>query len=122
MQSETQAMVEEVREARQRLARHLADLHRLHIAFLADARALKQFTLQGRSRVEVELVAELLEQYLSASDAFLENMRGRMESRLGLLRRGEPLIDGRAEDAPGHGAFWLMFSRLCSLLRRLERR
>jgi hypothetical protein len=122
MQSETPAMVEEVREARQRLARHLADLHRLHIAFLADARALKQFTLQGRSRVEVELVAELLEQYLSASDAFLENMRGRMESRLGLLRRGEPLIDGRAEDAPGHGAFWLMFSRLCSLLRRLERR
>ncbi len=122
MSTETPAMADDVREARLRLARHLADLHRLHLAFLADARTLKRYTLEGRARVEAELVAELLEQYLSASDAFLENMRGRMESRLGLLRRGEPLLEGRAEDAPGHGAFWLMFSRLCAVLRRLERR
>ena len=114
---------DEVREARLRLARHLAELHRLHLAMLADARGLKRFTTAGRPLVEVELMAELLEQYLSASDAFAENMRGRMEARLGLLRRGEPQGAGiRAEDAPGHGSFWLIYSRLCAVLRRLERR
>ena len=88
-----------------------------------EARGLKRFTTAGRSSVETETVAELLEQYLSASDAFLENMRGRMEARLGLLRRGEPQVGGReAEHAPGHGAFWLVFSRLCAVLRRVERR
>ncbi len=114
--------IDEVREARQKLARHLAEMHRLHLAILADSRALKRFTGQGRPLVETELVADLLEQYLSASDAFLENMRGRMEARLGLLRRGEPHVNGKPEDAPGHGGFWLIFSRLCAVLRRLERR
>jgi hypothetical protein len=60
----------------------------------------------------------MLEQYLGASGAFLENMRGRFEARLGLLRRGEPRIGANPEDAPGHGAFWLGFSRLCVVLRR----
>jgi hypothetical protein len=110
------------REARARLARHLTELHRLHLAMLADTRALKRFTTAGRPLVETELVSELLEQYLSATDAFLENMRGRMENRLGLLRRGEPAVNGRPEDAPGHGGFWLLFSRLCALLRRIERK
>ena len=113
---------DDAREARLRLARYLADLHRLHLAILADARGLKRFTIGGRPLVEVELTADLLEQYLSATDAFLENMRGRMEARLGLLRRGEPSVGGRPEDAPGHGGFWLIFSRLCAVLRRLERR
>lgn len=114
---------DEVREARQKLARHLAELHRLHLAILADARRLKRFTTAGRPLVEVELTADLLEQYLSAGDAFLENMRGRMEARLGLLRRGEPQVGGgHPEDAPGHGGFWLVYSRLCAVLRRLERR
>lgn len=113
---------EEVREARLRLARHLGELHRLHLTMLAECRGLKRFTAAGRSSAEMELTAELLEQYLSASDAFLENARGRMEARLGLLRRGEPTVNGRAEDAPGHGGFWLTFSRLCAVLRRVEGR
>lgn len=113
---------DEVREARLKLARHLAELHRLHLTILADARTLKRFTLAGRPLVEVELTADLLEQYLSAGDAFLENMRGRMEARLGLLRRGEPQGRAGPEDAPGHGGFWLIYSRLCAVLRRMERR
>ncbi|MFL1462673.1 hypothetical protein ACI6QG_10750 [Roseococcus sp. DSY-14] len=114
---------EEAREARARCARLLAELHRLHLAMAQEARGLKRFTAAGRSSVESETVAELLEQYMSASDAFLENMRGRMESRLGVLRRGEPQLAGRdAAAAPGHGAFWLVFSRLCAVLRRIERR
>jgi len=110
------------REARARLLRHMTELHRLHLALLADMRGLKRFTTEGRPLVETELVSETLEQYLSATDAFLENMRGRMEARLSLLRRGEPVANGRAEDAPGHGGFWLLFSRLCALLRRIERK
>ena len=113
---------DDAREARTRLARHLAELHRLNLAILSETRGLKRFTLAGRPLVETELVADMLEQYLSATDAFLENMRGRMEARLGLLRRGEPVVNGRPEDAPGHGGFWLIFSRLCAVLRRLERR
>lgn len=115
-------MAEELREARLRLARQLADLHRLHLSMLAECRGLKRFTAAGRSSAEMEVTAELLEQYLCASDAFLENMRGRTEARLGLLRRGEPLVNGRPEDAPGHGGFWLSFSRLCAALRRIEAR
>lgn len=118
----TPELADEVREARVRCARHLGDLHRLHLAMLAESRGLKRFTTAGRSNAEIEIVAELLEQYLSASDAFLENMRGRMEARLGLLRRGEPLVNGKPEDAPGHGGFWLTFSRLCAVLRRVSRR
>jgi len=116
------ATAEEVREARMRLTRHLTDLHKLHLTLLAETRGLKRFTSAGRASAEIEITAEMLEQYLSASDAFLENMRGRVEARLGLLRRGEPLVNGRAEDAPGHGAFWLSFSRLCAVVRRAARR
>jgi len=118
----TPEFTDEVREARIRCARHLGDLHRLHLAMLAESRGLKRFTAAGRTSAEIEIVAELLEQYLSASDAFLENMRGRMEARLGLLRRGEPLVNGKPDDAPGHGGFWLTFSRLCAVLRRVSRR
>ena len=114
---------EDAREARARCARLLAELHRLHLAMAQEARGLKRFTAAGRSSVEAETVAELLEQYLSASDAFLENMRGRMEARLPTLRRGEPQAAGREPDAvPGHGPFWLVFSRLCAVLRRVEAR
>lgn len=111
-------MDEDVRDVRVRCTRHLAELHRLHLTLLGEARWLKRFAAEGRASVEIEIVAELMEQYLSASDAFLENMRGRMEARLGLLRRGEPLVNGRADEAPGHGSFWLSFSRLCAMLRR----
>lgn len=112
---------DDVREARARLVKHLVDLQRLHVALAEDTRALKSFTNAGRPRVEIELASELLEQYLASSNAFLENMRGRFEARLTLLRRGEPVVNGRAENAPGHGPFWLSFSRLCAVLRRAEK-
>ena len=115
---ETDTLADEARETRLRIARHLADLHRLHLALAQDSRALKRFTLGGRPGFEIEIAAELIEQYLGSSDAFLENMRGRFEARLGLLRRGEPRQGPEPEDAPGHGAFWLAFSRLCAVLRR----
>ena len=110
-----------VREARERLAHHLAELHRLHAALANDSRALKQFTVENRAQTEIELASEMLEQYLASSGAFLENMRGRFETRLGLLRRGEPVVNGSREAAPGHAAFWLAFSRLCAVLRRTQR-
>jgi hypothetical protein len=112
-------------EARRRIARHLAELHRLHLALAEESRALKRFTAEGRAGVEAEIAAEMLEQYLGSSDAFLENMRGRFEARLGLLRRGEPRLGAHPEhpeQAPGHGNFWLGFSRLCAVLRRLAAR
>ncbi|WP_135465683.1 hypothetical protein [Crenalkalicoccus roseus] len=112
-------VAERAREARLRIARHLAELHRLHLALAQESRALKRFTAEGQAAVEIEVAAEMLEQYLAASGAFLENMRGRFEARLGLLRRGEP---PGGEAAPGHGGFWLGFSRLCAALRRAEHR
>jgi hypothetical protein len=112
------------RAARQAIALHLAELHRLHIALAADSRALKALTLEGRAIAEIEIASELLEQYMAASGAFLENMRGRFEARLGQLRRGEPLGRDLApgQGAPGHGPFWYAFSRLCVALRQAERR
>jgi hypothetical protein len=114
--------IDAAREARLRMARLLAEQHRLHLALAQECRALKRFTLEGNALVEIEVAAEMLEQYLGASDAFLENFRGRFEARLGLLRRGEPQAGPHAEHAPRHGAFWLSFSRLCAVLRRAERR
>ena len=112
---------DEIRAARERLARHLADLHRLHLILSEDSRGLKAFTTAGQPLAEIELAAELLEHYLAASHAFLENMRGRFEARLALLRRGEPAAGLHRDTAPGHGAFWLAFSRLCAVLRRVDR-
>jgi hypothetical protein len=116
-----QTVQDDAREARARLAKHLVDLQRVHVVLAEDTRALKRFTTDGRARVEIELASETLEQYLSCSNAFLENMRGRFEARLAVLRRGEPLANGKAENAPGHGPFWLAFSRLCAVLRRAEK-
>lgn len=118
---QTSAITEPEREARARIARHLQDLHRLHLGLAEESRALKRFTTEGRAQVEIELATDLLEQYLGASGAFLENMRGRYEARLALLRRGEPAFGGRPENAPEHGAFWMAFSRLCAVLRRAGR-
>lgn len=112
---------DEIHAMRERLARHLAELHRAHLTLAADSRALKSFTAAGDPRAEIELASEMLEQYLAASSAFMENMRGRFEARLALLRRGEPAQGLRREDAPGHGAFWLAFSRLCAAVRRVGR-
>ena len=109
------------RDAREGLARHLAELHRVHIALANDSRALKGFTAADQAQTEIELASAMLEQYLAASGAFLENMRGRFEARLGLLRRGEPVVNGSRDAAPGHAAFWLAFSRLCAVLRRVQR-
>ncbi len=108
-------------DARERLARHLAELHRLHIALANDSRALKRFTAEDQAQTEIELASQMLEQYLAASGAFLENMRGRFEARLGLLRRGEPVVNGSRDSAPGHATFWLAFSRLCAVLQRVRR-
>ena len=118
---QTSAITEAEREARARIARHLQELHRLHLVLAEESRALKQFTTEGRAAVEISRATELIEQYLGASGAFLENMRGRFEARLALLRRGEPSFGGRPEQAPEHGAFWLGFSRLCAVLRRAGR-
>jgi hypothetical protein len=112
------------REARQTIARHLADLHRLHLALAADSRKLKALTHEGRGLAEIEIAAEMLEQYMAASGAFLENMRGRYEARLPILRRAEPRGTEIApgQGANGHGPFWYAFSRLCAALRQAERR
>ena len=115
-------VAERAKEARLRIARHLAELHRLHLALSTESRSLKRFTSDGYATVEIELASELVEQYLAETGDFLENMRGRFEARLGLLRRGEPVQGGKPELAPGHGAFWMSFSRLCAALRRAERR
>ena len=112
------AINEAEREARARIARHLQDLHRLHLALAEESRALKRFTTEGQARVEIAVATEMLEQYLGASGGFIENMRGRFEARLALLRRGEPAFGGRPDQAPEHGGFWLAFSRLCAVLRR----
>ena len=118
----TSAITTEEREARARIARHLQDLHRLHLALADESRTLKRFTTEGRARAEMEIATEMLEGYLGASAGFIENMRGRFEARLGLLRRGEPAFGQRPDEAPEHGAFWIAFSRLCAVLRRAERR
>ena len=112
------AISEAERDTRSRIARHMQELHRLHLALAEESRALKRFTTGGQAAVEIALAIELLEQYLGASGGFVENMRGRFEARLPLLRRGEPAFGGRPEEAPDHGAFWLGFSRLCAVLRR----
>ena len=109
------------RESRNRVAHHLADLHRLHLVLANDARAMKAFSFDGRALAEIELASEMLERYLAESSAFLENMRGRFEARLVFLRRGEPIANANRDDAPGHAEFWLAFSRLTALLRRIAR-
>ncbi len=118
---QTSAITEAEREARSRIARHLQELHALHLALAEESRALKRFTTEGRGRVEIDLAAELIEGYLGASAAFLENMRGRFEARLALLRRGEPAFGARPEQSHDHGPFWMSFSRLCAVLRRAGR-
>lgn len=118
MDSNSRAIGEAEREARARIARHLQDLHRLHLALAEESRAIKRFTTEGQAGVEIALATEMLEQYLGASAGFVENMRGRFEARLALLRRGEPAFGGRPDQAPERGAFWLAFSRLCAVLRR----
>jgi hypothetical protein len=109
------------RETRNRVAHHLADLHRLHLVLANDARSMKAFSFDGRALAEIELASEMLERYLAESSAFLENMRGRFEARLVFLRRGEPIANANRDDAPGHAEFWLAFSRLTALLRRIAR-
>ena len=110
-----------IRDARTRNAARMAELHRLHLALAEDARALKGFAFDGRAQAEIEVACDMLEQYLAASNAFLENMRGRFDARLALLRRGEPVARGNNEDAAGHAEFWLAFSRLTAVLRRAGR-
>ncbi len=110
-----------VQEARARMIGHLAALHRLHLVLADDARSMKAFSFDGRALAEIELASEMLEQYLAASNAFLENMCGRFDVRLTFLRRGAPAANGNREDAPGHAEFWLAFSRLTAVLRRAGR-
>lgn len=121
METRTPPAVEAERDARARILQHLQDLHRLHLLLAEESRTLKRFTTEGSPRAEIEIATEMLEGYLSASGAFLENMRARFEARLPLLRRGEPAFGAHAEQAPDHGAFWLAFSRLCAVLRRTGR-
>jgi len=110
-------LADEVQETRRRIAAHLTALHHINIALAQDSRNLKQFTANGQPLAEIEIAAEMLEQYMTSTESFLENMRGRFEARLGLLRRGEPRGSQGAEVA--HGAFWLAYSRLSVALRRM---
>jgi hypothetical protein len=115
----------DVAEARRNLTEHLAQAQKLHILFAEDSQALKLLGKNGFALSEIKLAYEMLEQYLAISDAFVENMRGRFEARLEFLRRSEPKVDGkpgREELAPGHTLFWLEFSRLTAVLRRIARR
>ena len=121
METKPNSIEDAARECRLRVAAHLQDLHRIHLALASDSRALKRFTTEGHARVELELASEMLELYMASSAAFLENMRGRFEARLPLLRRGEPAFGNHPERAPEHGAFWLSFSRLCAVLRRASK-
>jgi hypothetical protein len=100
----------------------LAELRRLHLALADTSRGLKDLTAEGHAGQEVALAAALLEGYLGETGAFLENMRGRFEARLPLLRRGEPNTRGRPTEGAAHGEFWMDFSRLCVALRRAEER
>lgn len=106
---ESDPMAAEARETRLRIAHHLAELHRVHLALAQESRGLKRFTLDGRAGTEIEIAAEMLEQYLGASSAFLENMRGRFEARLDLLRRAShgsaPTPRTRRAMAPSGSAF-----------------
>lgn len=115
---------EAARDLRLLIARHLADLHRLHITLASDSRRLKQLTADGQALAEIEIAAEMLEQYLAATGAFMENMRGRYAARMPTLRRGEPVgADAAPGQGPaGHGPFWYAFSRLAAALRQVERR
>ena len=115
----------DVVDARTRVARHLVELQKLHLVLASDSQSLKEFSASGGGLTEIRLGYELLEQYIAISDAFLENMRGRFEARLAVLRRAEPQIEGKpghAERAPGHTQFWLEFSRLTAALNRIARR
>ena len=117
--------VEKVAEARTKLVRQLAEMQRFHVQLAGLASLAKKFGNNGDGLVEIRLGYEMLEQYIAQSDAFLENMRGRFDARLGVLRRAEPLVGGRpnqADIAPGHNEFWLEFSRLSAVLRRIARR
>ncbi|MDR3524819.1 MAG: hypothetical protein P4L66_12040 [Acetobacteraceae bacterium] len=112
-------------DARLRMVRQLAEFQKFHVALAVQSSALKKFGNNGEGLAEIRLAYEMLEQYLAQTDAFLENMRGRFDARLGVLRRAEPQLDGRpnrADMAPGHNEFWLEFSRLTAVLRRIARR
>jgi len=112
-------------EARARMVRDLAELQKFHVTLATHTRSLKQFGDNGAGQAEIRLAYEMLEQYLAQTDAFLENMRARFDTRLGVLRRAEPQVNGRPNHpdlAPGHTEFWLEFSRLTSVLRRIARR
>ncbi len=112
-------LAEQAQDARRRIAHRLVELQQTLLALSEDSRALKTFGTGGHEQTELEIAAELIEQFLGITGAFAENLRGRYESRLALLRRGEPLLDGKPDHAPGHAAFWMAFSRLRAALRRL---
>ena len=62
MDSTAQAIGEAERETRARIARHLQELHRLHLALAEESRAIKRFTTEGQAGVEIALATEMLEQ------------------------------------------------------------
>jgi hypothetical protein len=116
---------EEETEARAMLTRHVAGLQQLHIDLAGASRSLKHFSEDGAGLAEIRLAYEMLEQYLAITDAFLENMRARFDARLGVLKRAEPHDEfkpGHPEREPGNTEFWLEFSRLSAVLRRVARR
>lgn len=104
--------------ARGRIARLLGEIQQAQLRLVQETRSLKALTAEGSPRAELDIVTEALEVYMSQNAAVLENLRGRMETRLGVIRRLEPVVNGTPESSPGHGPFWLSYSRLCAALRR----
>jgi hypothetical protein len=113
---------EHAQEARRRIAHRLIEVQTVLLALSEDTRGLKQLTVAGHPTAEIEIAAETIEQFLVITGAFAENIRGRFEARLGVLRRGEPVSDGKPDRGPRHGTFWMAFSRLSAAVRRLEGR
>ena len=101
---------EQAQDARRRVAHRLIEVQTVLLALSEDMRGLKQLTVAGHPTAEIELAAETIEQFLVITGAFAENMRGRFEARLGLLRRGEPVSDGKPDPGPRHATFWMAFS------------
>jgi hypothetical protein len=120
-QIQSEQLNEQAQDARRRIAHRLVELQTVLLALSDESRSLKLLTTAGHPLAEISIATETLEQFLGLSGAFAENMHKRFEARMGLLRRGEPAQGGRPNTPAGHGAFWMAFSRLGSVLRRLER-
>jgi hypothetical protein len=80
---------------------------------------MQGFACDRRARAEIGRASDLLEPYLTASSAFLENRHA--ASQPACRRCAAPVAAGNAEDTVGHVEFWRACSRLSALLCRVGR-